>query len=200
MTTDIRGQLAALINHLNEHEHLAVTLNGVNSTIPDLAVQPYPFGRASNDRLPVLSDWARTLIGCTEVKVESVDEAGRVHLILRGQLVDGTPAEVWCLPRPAELDLLAAHTRLTDDATFSVELLLRLVDAPAADDKRTCAFPGDQEHDHAMCEDVVADEATAERAECPVDDPDCEAGAQLDPESYVCHDACEAPAAEAVTR
>lgn len=31
-------------------------------------------------------------------------------------------------------------------------------------DTRTCAFPGDQEHDHAMCQDAVADAAAAELA------------------------------------
>ena len=34
-------------------------------------------------------------------------------------------------------------------------------DAPTSTDTRTCWMPGDQEHDHAMCEDAVLDAAMA---------------------------------------
>lgn len=133
MSTDIRGQLAALINHLNAYPHLGDTLNGISHFRPNVVVQPYPFDRDSDDKLGVLADWSRTLTNCTTVTVKSIDSDGTPHLRVDGELVDGSPITVFCLPGEHQVDLLAANTPIVKGATFDVDLLLRLTSAPAAE-------------------------------------------------------------------
>lgn len=156
MTNDLSARLRAAADHFDHHPHLAEDNCDV-SVARHLRVQVY----RDSAHLAAFAAWAPTFLNPPPMVTVNIHPDGEtVSLTMRGRLVDGTPVEVVCLPDEHEVDLLAANTPIVKGATFDVDLLLRLTSAPAAEE-RTCAFPGDQEHDHRVCEDVVADEAAA---------------------------------------
>lgn len=83
-----------------------------------------------------------------------------VHRILDAWLT-GAPLDFQGAEVPADV-----QERLADAFLMPVEA------APADVAERTCANPGDQEHDHAMCEDVTAEAVAGRRRDlwCRVSD------------------------------
>lgn len=77
---------------------------------------------------------------------------------------NGTGVELTAFEAPCPNGNDRGHVRALVDALR--ELADEIRDAHAdllaeEKDTRTCAHPGDQEHDHAMCQDVVAEDAEA---------------------------------------
>lgn len=166
----ITTQLMAYVDHLESHPHLVEFLDlttmdhRVGNDRRELCA--LVFDGADGGRLYALAAWARTLVDVDNVRLRTSDG----HLGLVGRLADGTPIDVHTVLLADEIDLLRANTTFEVGATFPVELLFRLTSAADAEDNadrpdtRTCWMPGDQEHDHAMCQDVIADELQAERS------------------------------------
>lgn len=155
-SVDLSAALRAAAAHFDHHSELVDDAAAVSVNVHGLLrVQVY----RHESHLAAFAAWVPTLGDAKPVRVHLHADGETVSLELDGVLVDGLPVEIVCLPDRDELDLLAANTPMVDGATFRVGLLLRLTA-----DKRTCESPGDQEHDHAMCEDAVADAATEARA------------------------------------
>lgn len=93
-----------------------------------------------------------------------------------GEFVDNAVIETWALRTRDAVEVRCDNTEPHEPHEGAVTL--------STNDKNRGYVP-------ARCPGVEVPTTTVE---CPMDDPDCEADAQLDPESYVCHDACEPPA------
>lgn len=109
-------------------------------------------------RVCVVCDWRVVATGPTSYRHDtaSMDEDHRAQPTLAHPMDDdrfaGMPGvddtEDSTGDRPGERHLYA---------TYDAVVLAAEVEHAVAEDTRTCWMPGDQEHDHGMCEDVVAE-------------------------------------------
>lgn len=148
-TIDYPALLRSAADHMERFPNLAANTAAFSVWNTGLRVQVYPV--TGGTHLSVFAEWIPALSETQPITVNHHGDGKTVALRMTGKLGDGTPVDLACLPDEFELDLLAAQTPMGDGDSFPVELLLRLTDT------RTCESPGDQEHDHAMCEDAVAE-------------------------------------------
>lgn len=130
---DVRERLAALLGHLNQHPHLDVTMSGIHVPFGKLHLQPFPFDSEGIEglHLGVLAVWARTLTEAS-LRVQSLGSNDLTpHVYLSGLLASGAPVSIVAVLPPEEADLLSSAIPLREGETFSVEVLLGLVDTPA---------------------------------------------------------------------
>lgn len=125
---EITARLRAIADHLDTYPNLAPTMAHV-SVLAGITLQPYDSG----SDLGLLAAWARTVDVTRDIWIPYISEEGSPQLYLRGTLAGGAEVTVIAVVDVDEADLLAANVRVERDATFPVELLLRLVEPAAAE-------------------------------------------------------------------
>lgn len=89
-------------------------------------------------------------------------EAQERHLARQARAAEAEATEIADQDNVSDNDLAAAVLACRDTGNAGREAVYRRAQEIRSNREqaaRTCAFPGDQEHDHATCEDVLAEEA-----------------------------------------
>lgn len=143
--TTFTARLGSVAQHLERHPGLADGIS--NILVADYAgdgaeIQALIFDHR-NGHISELAAWARTLKDTTAVTIRTTE--GHVGLI--GRAADGTAISIRTVLNSGEIDLLVANDVVVKaDATFSIELLLKL------------AGPGRQLPDRELADAATVDE------------------------------------------
>lgn len=120
--------LESIALHQRKHHLRAMAVSLPSHGDTQVHVSLYPW---DGSVLTELAVWLRSLNG---VVASMTLYQATVHLKAIGAMTDGTPVQVVIvLDHGPEYDLLAANTEIAHNAAVSVELLLSLVSADAAE-------------------------------------------------------------------